>query len=95
MNACTICNPRNCVMLPKDSMLFSKIHFMHTIPRGEFDLYMNILGSKFVNANQYLESRQYYVLEKYSASRPCTGERSQRHVFTVFLTLRTQSGATV
>ena len=69
---------------------------MHTIPRGEFDLYMNILGSKFVNANQYLESRQYYVLEKYSASRPCTGERSQSlPVFTVFLTLRTQSGATV
>ena len=39
---------------------------MHTVPRGEFDLYMNILGPQFVNANQDLESRQYYVLEKYS-----------------------------
>ena len=37
-------------------MQFSAKPLMNTVPRGEFDLYMNILGPQFVYTNQDLDS---------------------------------------
>ena len=33
---------------------------MHTVPRAEFDLYMNILDPHFVNTNQDLDSITFW-----------------------------------
>ena len=60
MKACRIFNPRNCGILPKDPMRFSAIPLMHTVPRAEFDLYMNILDPQFVNTNQDLDSITFW-----------------------------------
>ena len=60
MKACRMFNPRNCGILPKDPMRFSAIHLKNTVPRCEFDLYINILGPQFVNTNQDLDSITFW-----------------------------------
>ena len=78
MEACRIFNPRNCGNCQKIQCNFPQ-YLLYTWCHEliEFDWYMNILGPHKSG------SRQYYVLEKYSKSRPCISWRSQARVCSV------------
>ena len=75
MKACRIFSPRNCGILPKDPIvIFRNTSYAHGT-KSRIRFVHEHSGSTICEYKS--GSRQYYVLEKYSTSRLCIGERSQ------------------